>query len=68
MKTIKVRIPVVANAKTGEYESASADEENHAGLVASLADTLPGADEDKFVSWVEAEVPVPEHMQSLDDD
>jgi len=68
MKTIKVRIPVVANARTGETMPPTAPDGDHAGVVKLLADQVAGDDADKFVSWVEAEVPVPEHMQSLDDD
>lgn len=69
MKTIKVRIPVVCDAKLGEYTAyADSRVDDQASLVEEAREMQEGVvkDEDLFVSWVEAEVPVPENMQELD--
>ena len=69
MKTIKVRIAVVANAKTGDYAAAAGMariSEPDMLVEYARAQHADGEDEDFFVSWVEAEVPVPESMQYRD--
>ncbi len=69
MKTIKVRIAVVGNAKTGDYAAAAGMArcpEPDMLVEYARAQHAEGEDENVFVSWVEAEVPVPEAMQYRD--
>ena len=80
MKTIKVRIPVVGNARTGDYVAIQ-DTTNVASekalvnegvdRISYVGKALGGkageiGQAELFVSWVEAEVPVPESHQDLD--
>lgn len=70
MKTIKVRIPVVCDAQTGEVASHYNENSPPDQQVEDAKEALSHVSDDDnlFVSWVEAEVPVPEHMQDRDAD